>query len=202
MDDCINVLLLLSNGFELYEASCFTDVVGSFGCPQVKVVSAGLRPKLRSAFGMVVEPDAQLDDLNLDGFSALAIPGGVARSGFYEDAYSTKFMSAIIHFAQTDKPIASICAGSLPVARSGVLRGRKATTYHLSARMRAELSHYGVDVVDDHLVIDGKFISSSSPATGVDVALTLLQMLTSTDNYRRIRHTLGFDTYQGTIDMR
>ena len=43
------VLLLLANGFEEYEASAFTDVLGwsrVFGMP-VKVVTAGMHPQLR-----------------------------------------------------------------------------------------------------------------------------------------------------------
>jgi len=183
----------MSNGFELYEASVFTDILGSFGEPQIEVVSTGIRSVIKPAFGPRVLPDAMLAELNLAEFAALVIPGGVRCFGYYEDAYGMEFQRVIRHFDEADRPIASICAGALPIARSGILRGRRATTYHLSERMKAELASHGVNVTDKHMVVDGKIITSSSPATAVEVALTLLEMLTSAENRQKVARALGFE---------
>ena len=52
---------------------------------------------------------------------------GKVFGGIYDD----RFLNLIREFDSSNKYIASICVGALPVAASGVLKGRKATTYHL-----------------------------------------------------------------------
>lgn len=96
-------------------------------------------------------------------------------------------------FAAAGKPIAAICTGALPVARSGVLQGRRATTYHLlEGTRRAQLAEMGAEVVDEPVVRDGQFVTSTSPATAAEVAFTLLEMLTSAGNAATTRHMMGY----------
>ena len=91
------------------------------------------------------------------------------------------------------KPIASICVGALPLAHSGILKGRRATTYHLGdGRRRRQLADFGVEVSDQAIVRDGNVVTSTSPATAIDVALMLLEALTDAENAQAIRLSMGF----------
>lgn len=190
------VLLLLANGFEAFEAAAFTDVLGwadTYGAERIEVVSAGLHPRLRCTFGFDAVPDALLSEINVAEFDALAIPGGFETAGFYEDAYSAEFLAVIREFHGAGKPIASICVGALPLAKSGILAKRRATTYHLlGGKRQKQLAEMGSEVVDAPIVYDGNVITSTSPATAVDVALALLEMLTSRKNMGMIRELMGF----------
>ena len=190
------VLLLLADGFEAFEAAAFTDVLGfatAFGDEEIEVITVGLRPELRCAFGFTVKPELMLEDARDDEFDAVAVPGGFERAGFYNDAYSDVFVDVFRRFAAAGKPIAAICTGALPVARSGVLRGRRATTYHLlEGRRRRELADMGAVVVDEPVVRDGTIVTSTSPATATEVAFTLLEMLTSAENAGATRHAMGY----------
>lgn len=190
------VLLLLSDGFEAYEAAAFADVLGfasTFGDEEIEIVTVGLHPQLRCTFGFTVVPRLQLDEMQDDAFDAVAVPGGFESAGFYEDAYSDQFLDVFRQFAARGKPVAAVCTGALPVARSGVLAGRRATTYDLlDGKRRSELAALGAVVVDRHVVRDGQFITSTSPATATDVAFALLELLTSRDNAARTRHMMGF----------
>ncbi len=190
------VLLLLADGFEAFEAASFTDVLGfasAFGEEEIEVVTVGLRPQIRGTFGFRMVPELMLGDVQDEEFDAVAVPGGFERAGFYNDAYSDEFLDIFRRFAAAGKPICAVCTGALPVARSGVLRGRRATTYHLlEGRRRRELSDMGAEVVDESIVRDGSIVTSTSPATAPDVAFALLEMLTSPDNVRTTRHMMGF----------
>ncbi|MBN1856488.1 MAG: DJ-1/PfpI family protein [Dehalococcoidia bacterium] len=190
------VLLLLSNGFEAFEAAAFTDVIGFagvFGEEEIEIVTVGLRPELQCTFGFKVIPNYQLDEIHDSEFDAVAIPGGFESAGYYEDAYSDEFLDVFRRFAIAGKPIAAVCTGGLPVARSGVLRGRRATTYHLlDGKRRKALGEMGAVVVDERIVRDGTFVTSTSPETATDVAFTLLEMLTSAQNVATTRHMMGF----------
>lgn len=177
------VLLLLAEGFEPLEAAGFTDVLGWAnidGDEPIELVSAGLRPRLRATFGFSVVPDALVSDLDLDSFDALAVPGGFAGAGFYEDALSEPFLDVIRHFEARGKMVASVCVASLALGAAGVLNGRRATTYHqVGGQRKAQLVSYGAQFVDEAIVIDGKLVSSTGPGTGVEVAFALLRDLTS-----------------------
>lgn len=192
-----SVLLLLAQGFEEYEAAVFTDVLGwsrAAGNDPVNVVTAGLREKIKCTWNFNVIPEMAADKVNVGDFDALAVPGGFQKAGFYEDAYSEKFLEVIRGFASQGKIIASVCVGALPLGKSGVLKGKKATTYHLLNGMRRkELNSFGADVQDESMVVDGSIITSTSPATALDVAFTLLEMLTSAENCKVVREAMGFD---------
>jgi len=189
------VLLLLCKGVEIYEAAAFYDVLGWSGTygEAVKVVTAGLQAEVRGTFGIRIIPDTLLPDVNIDEFDALAVPGGFETYGYYEEAYSEPVANLIRRFEELGKPIASICVGALPLANSGILKERKATTYHLREGVRRQqLASFGVSVVDEAIVVDRNVITSTSPATAMDVAFELLARITSDENSSHIREMMGF----------
>lgn len=191
------VLLFLPNGFEALEASAFTDVFGwnqVVGNKQTPLMTAGIRPVLTCTWNFRVQPEAQLEDLNLSEFSALALPGGFQRAGFYEDGYDPRVLELIRHFRKEDKWIASVCVGALLLAKSGVLKGKRATTYHLeNGRWQDQLEAMGPEVQRNlRLVVDEKMITSSCPSTAVEVAFCLLEALTPPENALQVRREMGY----------
>lgn len=185
------VLLLLADGFEPLEAAGFTDVFGWAaidGSEPVELVSAGFKPVLRATFGFSVIPHAQLSELDLNDFDALAIPGGFAGAGFYDEALSEPFLDVIRNFEARDRNIASVCVASLALGAAGTLNGRRATTYHqVGGQRKDQLEQYGALFVDQAVVEDGRLISSTGPGTAIEVALRLLANLTSPENAAHIR---------------
>jgi len=193
------VLLLLADGFEAVEASVFTDVIGwnkTEGDGSTDLVTVGKRKKLKCTFGFTVICDYTIDEINVDDFDALAIPGGFEDAGFYKDAYSEAFLNLIRSFDQAGKIIASVCVGALPIGKSGVLAGRNATTYHLSSGARQkQLAEFKVNVLaNEPIVIDDNIITSYNPSTAFDVAFTLLEILTSKENCYYVKHLMGFSS--------
>lgn len=191
------VLLLLCRGAEILEASAFIDVMGwasDEGATPVAVVTAAtVDPVVTCAFGARIVADRLVSGLSASEFDALAVPGGFEPFGFYDDAYSPAVQALIRQFGELGKPVAAVCVGALAVAKVGLLRGRRATTYHLGeGRRRRQLAELGAVVVDEPIVQDGPFVTSSCPATAVEVALRLLAAITDEANAGRIRHLMGF----------
>ncbi len=191
-----NVLLLVCNGTEMYEAAAFFDVLGwagSEGDTAVEVTVAGTPPRVRCTFGLTLNPDRLLAEIDPKEYDALAIPGGFEEFGFYEEAYSKRISDLILDFDARKKPIAAICTGALAVGRSGALAGKNATTYHLGNGVRRrQLADFGANVMDEKVVRDGHIITSTAPASAMEVAFQLLEMITSRHNADRIRHLMGF----------
>lgn len=193
----MKVLLLLANGFEMLEASAFIDVFGwdrQYNRGEIEVVTCGLRNKLYSTFNIPVEVEVLLEEVTPEDYDALAIPGGFGEYGYYEDAYDKRFLGLIAGFYAFKKPIASVCVGSLPIAKSGVLVGRRGTTYNLAGgRKQMQLKELGCAVVDDEaVVVEDSIISSWGPATAPEVAFKLLELLTSKEHVFETRKNMGF----------
>ncbi len=190
------VLVLIPHGAEVYETAAFIDVLGWAsleGSEEIKVVTAGLQPEVTCTFGLRLLPDALIGQLQLEDFDALAIPGGFEEYGYYEEAYSETVGDVIRAFDRSSRPIASVCVGALPVAHAGALTGRCATTYHLGdGRRRRQLAEYDVNVLDQPIVHDANIVTSTAPSTAIDVALTLVEILTDRENADNIRTLMGF----------
>lgn len=102
-------------------------------------------------------------------------------------------MELIRAFDSLHKPIASVCVAAFPLAKSGVLKQRKATTYHLrGGYKRDELEAFGVLLGEEWLVVDENIITSSCPKTAPEVAYRLLEMLTSKEKALQVREAMGY----------
>ena len=190
------VCLLLADAFEAVEASVYTDVLGwnlLEGDGTTQLVTVGTKPELNCTWNFKVIPEMLIEDLNVDDFDALAIPGGFEGNGFFEDAYSEEFLNVIRQFDAQNKIISSICVAALSIGKSGVLNGRKATTYNLGGVRQKQLAEMGVHVIPNKsIVVDRNIITSYNPSTAFDVAFDLLERLTSKDNTDKVRHLMGF----------
>jgi 4-methyl-5(b-hydroxyethyl)-thiazole monophosphate biosynthesis len=190
------VLLFLSQGFEEYEAAVFTDVIGwsrAFGSKPVDLVTTGLRSSIKCTWNFVVRPQLDFNKIKIKDFDALAIPGGFEKAGFYEDAYNERFLNLIREFDNKNKIIASICVAALPLAKSGILKNRLATTYDLLDGLRLrQLAEFGAIISKRKIVIDRNVITSNGPSTGIDVAFKLLEMLTDKENVNAVKKYMRF----------
>ncbi|BCN30815.1 DJ-1/PfpI family protein [Anaeromicropila herbilytica] len=192
----MKTLLLLAKGFETMEFSVFVDVMGwarnDYGY-DVPVVTCGFQKEVVSSFNIPILVDKTIEEVDVNDYDALAIPGGFEEYGFYEEAYDERFLNLIREFDKKDKIIATICVAALPVGKSGVLKGRKATTYHLrDAYRQKQLKEFGVDVVNEPIVVDKNVITSYCPETASGVAFLLLEKLTSTEQMDIVKKAMGF----------
>jgi len=188
------ILMLVANGVEPLEMAAFTDVIGwatLIGKEEIELVDVGLTQKIKTTFGLQFTPNTLLGnvifdgslDKFLNGFDALAIPGGFEPSGFYDEALSKPFLDVIRHFSKQDKVIASVCVSSICLGEAGVLKGKNATTYHqVGGKRKQQLENSGANFVDQPVVIDGNFITSTGPGTALEVAFKLLERLTDKEN--------------------
>ena len=100
------VLLFLAQGFEEYEASVFTDVIGwsrIHGTEPVDLKTTGLRKEIKCTWNFVVKLELDFSEINVNDYDALAIPGGFEKAGFYEDAFDEKFLNLIRQFDNQGK---------------------------------------------------------------------------------------------------
>ncbi len=192
----MKTLLFLAKGFEIMEFSVFVDVLGwarnDYGM-DVPVETCGFTKQVMSTFHVPVIVDKTIDEINVDDYDALAIPGGFEEYDFYEEAYDERFLRLIRDFNNQHKIIASICVAALPLDKSGILKKRRATTYHLRGGYRQkQLAEFGAEVINEPIVTDDNVITSYCPETASGVAFNLLEKLTSTEQMETVKAAMGF----------
>lgn len=192
------ILMLLAQGVEPLEMSAFTDVMGwatLLGDEEIELADVALHSEIETTFGLTIKPSKCLQDVDLNHYDALAIPGGFEPSGFYDDALKAPFLAVIKHFHQLKKPIASVCVSSIVLGHAGVLVNKKATTYHqVGGKRKKQLEATGANFIDKPIVQDQHLITSTGPGTALEVAFLLLSEITSLKNATEVRQKMRVPT--------
>jgi protease I len=103
--------------------------------------------------------DRQVSDASVDEYDALLLPGGTVNPDKLRMDQSA--MSFVRDFANSGKPVATICHGPWSLLEAGVVQGRTLTSF---PSLRTDLRNAGANVVDEEVVVDGNFTSSRSPS--------------------------------------
>jgi protein deglycase len=165
-----SVLVPLAQGCEELEAVTVVDLLRRAG---ISVVTAGLddRP-VRASRGVVLIPDTTLNEVLEREFDMIVLPGG--QPGATNLAKDERVTSLLKRLARAGKYTAAICAAPAVLAQSGLLEGRRATSYPGSLD---PWNVTGLQYVDEPVVIDGRIITSRGPGTAMDFALQLIEVL-------------------------
>lgn len=130
----------------LREAGATVTTVGS---------DAGVTYK--SKLGYPVKSDAAIDDVSVDDFDAVVVPGGWAPDYMRR---KPAFAELIAKAVAADKPVGSICHGAWMLCSANVLRGRRATCFH---SIKDDVINAGANYVDEEVVVDGPLVTSRIP---------------------------------------
>lgn len=102
--------------------------------------------------------DMSLEDADPENYDALLLPGGALNADALRMVKKAREFVAKIDRAQ--KPIAVICHGPWLLVSSGLVRGRKLTSYHT---IQDDIKNAGGQWQDSAVVRDGNWVSSRSP---------------------------------------
>ncbi len=154
------VLILATDGFE--QSELFE--------PRAKLIEAGATVTLASPGtdpiqgmehdekGDTITPDITLDQVDIEQYDGLLLPGGVANP----DSLRTeeKAVEIVRNFTLSGKPVAAICHGPWLLVEADVVDGRTVTSW---PSVRTDLANAGASVVDQEVVVDGNLITSRKP---------------------------------------
>ncbi|MCH2106097.1 MAG: DJ-1/PfpI family protein [Planctomycetes bacterium] len=177
----VKILVPLAPGFEEIEAVAIIDVLRR---AELEVVTASLTPgAVEGAHEIRVEPDAWLDELELDSFDAIVLPGGMP--GTRALMADERVLGLVKELALAGKVTAAVCAAPLVLAAAGVITGREVTSH---PAVREELGAADGEVVGDPRVIEsGAVITSQGPGTSIEFALALVARFASPEVAERLR---------------
>lgn len=135
---------------------------------RVFTVARSLDPVVATG-GLRVLPDH--DFAATPPIDLLVVPGGLGTRALLDDSATLGWIGAT---AARARQVASVCTGSLLLARAGLLAGRRATT-HWGALDLLDSLGAGVRVERDARVVDDGVVTSAGVAAGIDMAFYLVE---------------------------
>lgn len=166
------VLVPYSRGFEEIETVSVVDILRRAG---VEVCLASLEGgPVEGRSGIVIQPDASLDDVMDQEWDMVVLPGGLPNAVTLRHDERVRRLISLI--SERQGWVAAICAAPTALAAYGVTKGRKVTSYP-SCREDMEKLDPDCIYVDDDVVEDGGLITSRGPGTALAFALRLVSRL-------------------------
>jgi len=136
---------------------------------------------LRTFEGIEVVPHYSFE--NCPAIDILIIPS--TETSMTKDLENAAYMAFVRRTIESAKYVITVCDGAFPLAATGVLDGRSATTFPGDQTQFAE-TFPAIDVrTDVRFVADGKFITSVGGAMSYEPALYLVETLYSKDHAER-----------------
>ncbi|MCX8998508.1 glutamine amidotransferase [Rhizobiaceae bacterium BDR2-2] len=152
--------VLLTDAFADWEAAPLMAFARAYLGVETVTASPGGTP-VTSMGGLRVTPDMALDDLVPERFDGLAIIGGM----IWETENAPDIGPAVRAFRRMDRAVGGICAGTLAIARTGILRGITHTGNSLAFLAQSEHYHGHSSYLDVPFAVrDGHIVTASGMA--------------------------------------
>lgn len=124
----------------------------------VTIVGSGAAIDYKGKDGTQAKSDKAADQINPSDFEAIIIPGGFAPDFMRRNKAMVNLVKTM---ADTGKTVAAICHAGWMLASAKILKGRKATSFFA---IRDDMENAGAIWLDEEVVIDGKLVTSRTPA--------------------------------------
>ena len=134
--------------------------------PVLRMREAGARVNIvgtrkavfHSKNGYAAEADMAVEDARPADFDAVIVPGGYAPDIMRRNAKLTAFVRDM---HQQGKVVAAVCHAGWVLVSAGILKGKQATSV---PAIKDDVINAGATWVDKEVVVDGKLITSRTPA--------------------------------------
>lgn len=154
------VALLTEEGFEQVELTSPKAALEAAGATVhiISPQSGKIKAWNETDWGIEVDVDKNLSDVSPDDYDALVLPGGVLNPDkLRQNKDAVAFVSA---FLDEGKPVAAICHGPQVLIETGMISGRRLTSY---PSLETDLKNAGAEWVDEEVVVDNGLITSRTP---------------------------------------
>jgi transcriptional regulator GlxA family with amidase domain len=169
-DKQVTVAIVLFDGVQIIDYAGPWEVFGQAGF-KVFTVADKTEP-LTTRFDQKVTPDYSFD--NGPDADIILLPGGRGTSKAAENPRAIKWIQ---DKAKNARYVMSVCTGAFLLARTGLLDGLTATTFHSAIPSLEKAAPKTKVVYDQRYVDNGKVITTAGLSSGIDGALHLVELI-------------------------
>ena len=145
---------------DYFEDSEYTEPVKAFQAKGHKITHVGLEAGKTVSGKKENTPvvvDMDLDQVAVDDFDALLIPGGFSPDKLRAHEKAVRFTR---EFVNSHKPVFSICHGPQLLITADVIRGKKVTGW---TSIIQDIKNAGAEFIDAEVVEDENIVSNRNP---------------------------------------
>jgi len=166
----VTVAIVLWDGAQIIDYSGPWEVFGQAG---FKVFTVTDNPgPITTTYGQKVTADYTFD--NSPQADVVLIPGG---GGTRKVAENPRIIKWIQDQSKNARYVMSVCTGAFILAKTGLLDGLTATTFHSAIDGLGQAAPKTKVVYDQRVVDNGKFITTAGLSSGIDGALYLVEKI-------------------------
>jgi protease I len=125
-------------------------------------VAAPKKGHIEGEHGYEFEVDKTFDDVDSDDYDLLVIPGGSPDGAPSVVRKDTRAQAIAKSFFKSNKPVSAICHGPWLLASSGLVNGRRLTSYWHDG-VPDDIKKAGGIYEDKEVVVDGNLVTSRYP---------------------------------------
>ncbi len=173
-------LVILGNGFEDTEAIATIDVLKRAKL-ELDYASMSNSLEVITQNGLVIKANIFFDDIELENYNFLVIPGG--RAVFEVLNQSKKLSEVILDFADKEKLIAAICAGPSQVGKLGLYNNKNYTCFPTTEKAIIG----GTYLKDKGVVVSDNFITAKSMGYSIDFGLAIVEYLLGSERRKLVK---------------
>ena len=154
------VAILTENGFEEPELTSPKKAMENAGI-KVDIVSpqkSKVKAWAQDHWSVELPVNVNLANADVENYDALLIPNGVMNPD--QMRMNEQCVQFATDFMKSGKTVAAICHGPQLLIETGLLKGRKLTSY---PSIKTDLKNAGADWRDREVVVDDNLITSRSP---------------------------------------
>lgn len=180
------VLVLLAEGFEMVEGLSVVDVLdrAKVNCDTASIKTV---KEVKSSHGVVILADKLLDEVNLEEYDAVVLPGGIPGALNLRD--DNRVIELVKSYYNRGKIVAAICAGPIVLNKAEILNGKDVTS-HPSVKDEFRNSNY---IEDKKVVVCDNVITSRGAGTAFYFGLSILKELGYKEEAENIKKAIMLD---------
>jgi len=181
----MNIAILLYDRLTALDAVGPYEVLSRLPGATVTFVAEESGPVRTDTRRLALTADASLAELAHP--EIVLVPGGPGQAALMDGGPVHDWLRAA---HETSEWTTSVCTGSLILAAAGLLKGRRATS---NWQALEELGGFGVDVVPERVVFDGKLATAAGVTAGIDMALSLVARIAGDPLAQAIQLGIEYD---------
>jgi len=175
------IMVPLAYGLEEIEAIAGIDVLRR---ADIEVITVSLGDlKVKGAHDIIVLADKSIDEVDVDEFDGILLPGGMPGSTNLRD--DKRVINMIKSLNESGKLVSAICAAPIVLERAGVLKGRKATGYPGFDGEMPSCNYTG-----DRVVVDNNVITGKGPGAALEFAFEVVNYLVGEETVNRLKEEM------------
>jgi transcriptional regulator GlxA family with amidase domain len=181
----VQIAILIFEKLTVLDAIGPYEVLRSVPGWEVRIVGPQAGPVRADSGALGLVADYSIDEVTEPDM--VLVPGGEGSRPLLNDEHVLGWLRDV---DQNTRWTTSVCTGSLVLGAAGLLEGKRATSHWLYVERLAE---FGAEPTFERVVEDGKVITAAGVASGIDMALHLVNRELGEEATQAIQLAIEYD---------